>query len=106
MNGGRKGSENENIEKVLPKYVEPRCQFFFIIFFFFSKTASVHKLAIDVAINLAHFNCLQQFMYNLIGRHDRECKLKWVRRWNVSQPIRRLNLTMADSQSGHGISGP
>lgn len=37
-------------------------------------------------------------MYNLIGRHQWECKLEWIRMWNVPQPIRRLNLRLTANQ--------
>ena len=37
-------------------------------------------------------------VYNLIGRHEWECKLEWVRMWNVPQPIRRLNLRLTANQ--------
>lgn len=37
-------------------------------------------------------------MCNLTGRHQWECKMKWVRMWNVPQPIRRLNLRLTANQ--------
>lgn len=51
-----------------------------------------------LAVNLARFKTSPAVEDNLIGRHQRGCKLEWVRLWNVPQPIRRLNLRLTANQ--------
>lgn len=64
---------------------------------FFASFAATQFVSQSVKTNLAHQLPLAA-MYSLIGRHQWECKLEWVRMRNVPQPIRRLNLRLTANQ--------
>lgn len=73
----------------------------FLVQMFLSRTGTVHEPEGEDLVWRRFFSAFQlssAVVYNLIGRHQWECKLEWVRLWNVPQPIRRLNLRLTANQ--------
>ncbi len=96
---GRKGEKvmkMTNIEQVLPYYIQAE--------FFLCPFVAKQALFKSISVRTLCYNKFGTFqvslaaMYNLIRRHQWECKLEWVRMWNVPQPIRRLNLRLTANQ--------